>query len=399
MAPGRDRISQLPADILDHILGFLPIEDAAKTVVLSSIWRDVWLSLTQLNFDRRFFRYINNKHRRASNYVKKSAASLYVINKVLRLHKGTIRKFVLCFYNVGKLAIRYRSYDIDEWLLLVTQKGVEEIYIGFAEQAYRLPGCIFSCLTLKRLHLYRVIVDPINFPCILPNVASLCFQWVDFGPINCLDCAIDVPALENLSFIDCKDSFYFDITAPKLCSLTIKSNSYNMLAKFLPVNLDLRSISTLDLNGFVQGFVKEFTRKGFRLNVKYLKLSRFEEFYTQSDRSSSLLAHVLRLCPKLRKLVINLFGLNSVATERMDAFLELHVVSQTNKKLHALKFIPFKGSHSETFFIKKLLASFSTLEKVVIVRDKYHCKKDSTGIMQELLDLPFASTKTKIIIV
>nr|GME07577.1 F-box/FBD/LRR-repeat protein At1g13570-like isoform X1 [Ipomoea batatas] len=315
------------------------------------------------------------------------------------MHKGTIRKFVLCFYNVGILAIRSRSYDFDQWLLLVTHKGVEEIYIRFGEEAYRLPGCIFSCLTLKRLHLYRIIVDPINLPCVLANVASLCFEWVDFGPINCLDCAIDVPSLENLSFISCKNTLYFDITAPKLRSLTIKSCPSNGLGKFLPVNLDLRSISTLDLGGCVQGFVKEFTKMGFRLNVKYLKLSCYEGFYTQSDRSFSVLVHLLRLCPKLCKLVINLFWLRSVATECVDALLELHDVAQTNTMLHALKFISFTGSHSETLFIKKLLASFSTLERVVIVREKYYCKKDSTEIMQELWDLHVASTKTKIIIV
>ncbi|XP_031123082.1 uncharacterized protein LOC116025854 [Ipomoea triloba] len=138
---------------------------------------------------------------------------------------------------------------------------------------------------------------------------------------------------------------------------------------------------------------------GFRLNVEYLKLSRFEKFNPQTNRSSSVLAHLLQLCPKLCELDINLIGLNSVTTECMDPLLELNDVALTNKMLHALKFISFKGSHSEMLFIKKLLASFSTLEKVVIVREKYHCKKDSTEIMQELLDLPVASTKMKIIIV
>ncbi|XP_031121357.1 F-box/LRR-repeat protein At3g59200-like [Ipomoea triloba] len=112
MARGRsrDRISQLPADILDHILGFLPIQDAAKTAVLSSIWRDVWFSLTQLNFDHGFFCYIYKKHRHANKYAKKSAVSLYVINKILLLHKGTIRKFVLSFYKVGVVIVREKHY-------------------------------------------------------------------------------------------------------------------------------------------------------------------------------------------------------------------------------------------------------------------------------------------------
>nr|GMD39445.1 F-box/FBD/LRR-repeat protein At1g13570-like [Ipomoea batatas] len=258
------------------------------------------------------------------------------------MHNGTIRKFVLSFYSVGIRAIRSRFYDFDQWLHLVTRKGVEEIYIRFDKEAYKLPGCVFSCSTLKRLHLYGVVVEPMNFPCIFPNIASLCFEMVDFGPINSLDCAIDVPVLK-LSFIHCCNIFHFDISAPKICSLTIEFCSSIVRGKFLPVNLDLRSISTLDLGGLLQ--------------------------------------------------------FDSMATKRMDILSELHAVSLTNKMLNALKLMSFQGLQIEKLFIKELLASLSTLEKVVIVREKHYRKKDSTGVMQELLDLPFASTKMKIIIV
>nr|GMD87464.1 F-box/FBD/LRR-repeat protein At1g13570-like [Ipomoea batatas] len=88
-----------------------------------------------------------------------------------------------------------------------------------------------------------------------------------------------------------------------------------------------------------------------------------------------------------------------MATKRMDILSELHAVSLTNKMLNALKLMSFQGLQIEKLFIKELLASLSTLEKVVIVREKHYRKKDSTGVMQELLDLPFASTKMKIIIV
>lgn len=93
-------------------MGFLPIKEAAKTAVLSTIWRDVWYSLTQLKFDDNFFQYIAKKYRRSNKYVKKSA-SLYVINKVLLQYKGTIRKFVLNFPSVGILTIKSRSFDFD----------------------------------------------------------------------------------------------------------------------------------------------------------------------------------------------------------------------------------------------------------------------------------------------
>ncbi|XP_031121010.1 F-box/FBD/LRR-repeat protein At1g13570-like [Ipomoea triloba] len=272
MAPGRNRISQLPANILDHILGLLPIKNAARTTVLSSIWRGGWSSLTQLNFDDHFFCHIDRKYHLKYHRVKKCnkeySPSLYVINKVLLQHNGTIRKLVLNFSNVGKLTYRYRFFDFDQWLLLVAKKGVEDMYIGFDEKAYRLPSCIFSCLTLKRLHLYGVIIEPMDLPRILPNVASLCFEQVDFGTRNLLHRAVDVPILENMSFLSCQNMFYFNITARKLCGLTIKCCSSNVPDKFLPVNLDLKSIVAFELEGSLQEFDKEFTKLGFQLNVE-----------------------------------------------------------------------------------------------------------------------------------
>lgn len=89
-----------------------------------------------------------------------------------------------------------------------------------------------------------------------------------------------------------------------------------------------------------------------------------------------------------------------MATEREDAFFKLlsklHAADQTNKMLRDLKLISFRGSRSQILFIIDIIDSFSTLEKVVIVCDKYYCNEESA--MPELLDLP-ALTKAKIIFV
>ncbi|XP_019149866.1 PREDICTED: F-box/FBD/LRR-repeat protein At1g13570-like [Ipomoea nil] len=399
MAPGRDRISQLPTDILDHILGLLPIKNAAKTAVLSSIWRGAWSSLTQLNFDDDFFCHIDRKYHRVKKSNKEYAPSLYVINKVLLQHNGTIRKLILNFSNVGKLTYRYRSFDFDQWLLLVTKKGVEEMYIGVNEKAYKLPSCIFSCLTLKRLHMYGVIIGPVDLPRILPNVDSLCFEHVDFGPKNLLRRAVDVPVLENLSFLSCQNIFYFNLTAPKLCGLTIKCCSSNVPDKFLPVNLDLKSFLTLELEGSLQEFGKEFTKLGFQLNVEYLKLSCFSH---KSDVRTSAFVNLLQLCPKLCKLEINLSQLEVVTMGCVDAWLEvlekLHSAAQINKMLQTLKVTSFSGSKTQILFIRKLLASFSTLKKVIIVHMHYGLKEENR-ITKELLHFHGTSIKAEIIFV
>ncbi|XP_031121839.1 uncharacterized protein LOC116024939 isoform X1 [Ipomoea triloba] len=201
-----------------------------------------------------------------------------------------------------------------------------------------------------------------------------------------------------MSFLSCQNIFYFNITARKLCGLTIKCCSSNVPDKFLRVNLGLKSIVTFELEGSLQVFSwiffigllfiynfflgtdvsffililkefdKEFTKLGFQLNVEYLKLSCFSY---KSDVISSALVPLLRLCPKLCKLEINLSQLEVVTFDCVDAWLKLlerlHSATQTNKMLQALKVTSFTGSKIELLFIAKLLASFSTLKKVVIV--------------------------------
>nr|GMC74086.1 F-box/FBD/LRR-repeat protein At1g13570-like [Ipomoea batatas] len=65
---------------------------------------------------------------------------------------------------------------------------------------------------------------------------------VEFVLTNLQD-ALNLPSLETLSFLMCRNMCNFNITAPKLCILTIVSDVHD---KFLPINLDLRSICTLD---------------------------------------------------------------------------------------------------------------------------------------------------------
>ncbi|CAH9096332.1 unnamed protein product [Cuscuta epithymum] len=291
-----DRFSQLPEDILDHILGFLPIQDIVRTTVLSTIWRDLWFTLRQLCFDRRFFSYIDKKNR-TSKYVKKSCA-FYIINKVLLQHRGTIQKFAIDLSQVGKVSIRSRSFDFDQCLDLVVRKGVQEVHLQFWGESYKLPNCIFSCSTVKSLHLCRINIVPIDFPHTLPYLTSLYFEDIRFGPADLPYYVIDVPMLKNLSFSNCGDISPFKVTARNLCNLTIKDCCSSQLCSIFPLASNLISIRTLDLHcESLQGLPQETDAT----NVELLKL---EGFRFHNDGLTSAFVHLLCICPQLCKLEI-----------------------------------------------------------------------------------------------
>ncbi|RAL37557.1 hypothetical protein DM860_000251 [Cuscuta australis] len=309
-----DQIRQLPVEILDHIMGLLPIQEAAKTAVLSK-------------------------------------------------HKGAIKKFVFLFPGGCTLIVRSRSYDVNQWLLLVTQQGVEEIHLRFGSREYKLPECIFSSSTLKRLHLSGLCTEPLNSPCTLPNLTSLCFEEAKFISRNTTNYAIDVPKLKNLSFFCCENISHFNIIARNLCSLRIAHFFTRKGDNFLPVNIDLRSIHTLDLEGSSHEYILgDHTSNGLppqlpALNVKSLKLSGD---YIQTDAAALPFVCLLRKCPKLCKLRIRFQwagDMNRCIDATSGHFEKLRSVAQTHKMLWSLKFCSFNGSRPQMHFIKEMLAN------------------------------------------
>ncbi|VFQ95334.1 unnamed protein product [Cuscuta campestris] len=394
-----DQIRQLPVEILDHIMGLLPIQEAAKTAVLSKLWGDVWSSLTQLCFDYNFFRYFQIKHRKEGKYFKLSSC-LYAINKVLLQHKGPIKKFVFLFPGGCPLIVRSRSYDMNQWLLLVTQQGVEEIRLCFGSREYKLPECIFSSSTLKRLHLSGLCIAPQISPCTSPNLTSLCFKEAKFLPRNTTNYSIDVPKLENLSFYCCENISHFNIIARNLRSLRIARHSTGKGDNFLPVNIDLRSIHTLDLEGSShEDILGDHTSNGLppqlpALNVKSLKLSG-DYFLTDAA-----FVCLLRKCPKLCKLKIHFqreWDMSRCIDATSGHFEKLRCVAQTHKMLWSLKFWAFNGSKPQMHFIKEMLANLPALEKVVIIYSLYMFDRNKKhDILEEISHFPCASPKAKI---
>ncbi|CAH9096386.1 unnamed protein product [Cuscuta epithymum] len=389
------RTSQLPEEILDHILGLLPIQEAAKTAVLSTVWRDLWTTLTQLCFDDHFFKCFEKNYPWAGEY------RFYVFTKILLQHKGTIRKCVINLSHARIPHVWSLSFDCDKWLSLVTSKGVQELLLNFGFPKYKLPNCIFSCKTLTTLHLRGFSIEPLNLPCTLPpNLTSLCLEYVTFAPTNVSNYVVDVPMLKNLSFRSCTNILHFKTTARNLCSLTI-NGLCGELDQSLWLNFDLKSIRTLDLGYWsLQNFLGP--RAQFQPNALSVELVKLSGLCFEYHVDVSAFVCLLCVCPKLCELEIT-FSETSLDFEAIDAtskrLKKLCRVFRTYERLLVLKFGLFCGYRSQMLFIMEMLACVPSLERVIFMGNcmyGYESYKKHE-IMEEVLCFPRASIKAKIV--
>lgn len=128
-----DRISQLPDDILRHILSLLTLHEVNRTSILSKRWHYVRSSFPYLAFDQRFF--IKNP----SDIEKRKPDIDGKVEKFEIFFHGSVLKFLymrrfylfMCLIN-----FRYIS-DLDHWIWLAIQNNVIELDLHFLIR----PGC------------------------------------------------------------------------------------------------------------------------------------------------------------------------------------------------------------------------------------------------------------------
>ncbi|CAL0335219.1 unnamed protein product [Lupinus luteus] len=140
-------ISNLPDAILQHILFFLPIHDAASTSILSKTWLRVWnsLPLFTFTFSQR------NLGLAVPEFVNRVNQSL----TPLQSNKVVIEEF-LVIMNLSLQEHKDFVSDIDNWISWVLRNCVRMLTISISSptQIYILPEPIFSSrsLVVVRLH-------------------------------------------------------------------------------------------------------------------------------------------------------------------------------------------------------------------------------------------------------
>ncbi|XP_040364314.1 FBD-associated F-box protein At3g52670-like [Rosa chinensis] len=129
-----DNLSDLPSDVTEKILSFLPMKEAVRTSILSSKWRYKWAILPDLVFDELGFPGVLYKH---DKLVK-------MVDHVLFLLIGPINKVKLSHKGLNGTA------DIDRWILHLSRNSMREFIFRFWKKPeYKMPSCAFEDLSFQ----------------------------------------------------------------------------------------------------------------------------------------------------------------------------------------------------------------------------------------------------------
>lgn len=261
-----DRITDLPVNIKEHILDCLSTKEAVATSVLSSKWRCCWTGLRKLKFNKGFWTYAGDL---------KLLEHARIIDRVLMLHSGPIREFMLHIPD-----FRRKTLDINMWLRVLSNNGVQAIEIDAhqykdmqTDGPFPMPSCLFQCRELESLSLCNCKLTLPNDFKSFANLTSLCLESVEIEPCVLGSLISECLLLESLSLKDSYlqepltiealnlKTFYFDDSElqniifkdiPKLECVSLSATNEN-------VKIDTPQLyNTLDVLSSLSG-IKELT--------------------------------------------------------------------------------------------------------------------------------------------
>ncbi|XP_027364581.1 putative F-box/FBD/LRR-repeat protein At4g13965 [Abrus precatorius] len=136
----QDRLSDLPSEILLHIMSFMMIKDAVRTCILSKRWKDLWkflpnfkLHVSEFSNPFKFFDFVSGiVSRRDGNH---------------SLHTLDFHRHSSCRYQILKNLMTY-----------AVNHRIQQLRI-FVPSNLCLPPCVYSSWSLTSLHISVSMYD------------------------------------------------------------------------------------------------------------------------------------------------------------------------------------------------------------------------------------------------
>ncbi|KAJ0823141.1 putative F-box domain, FBD domain, leucine-rich repeat domain superfamily [Helianthus annuus] len=380
----QDFITNMPDNVVTNILDRLPVQHAVRTSILSRSWRFKWTMLSQLVFDRMFFKYLR-KSKGKNNHGG-------VISRLLLHLSGAITKFVLCINDV------LDAEDINHWILFLSRKGIKDLTIRNGDDTpLMLPTHLFSCLELKHVHLFNCCFNPPPTFHGFPNLLSLDLGMDFEENVQLGEFFTKCPLLEILTMEECnvkaveiakiKNLKILSLYLCDLDNISIKSSS-----SIFELVDSLPKLQELHLNFENCDLTEGGDRKRFSAAFPCLKVLKLSSLILDNGMELLCAFELIRSFTNLQTLEITAvtndwyFGppphINYDATGLLQ--------------LRSVKFECLKGSENELCLIKFLLACSPFLKKIVIHRRSYIASHERMMFAKKLLMLHRASPAAEI---
>ncbi|CAL5193409.1 unnamed protein product [Lathyrus oleraceus] len=402
-----DRISDLPSNVIDVILGNLRIRDQVRTSILSTKWRYMWTSAPHLYFDDDFYQ-------RFLVLDDPGAVVSKIITDVVMLHNGPIHKFSICIY--ADFDFKITTEDINLWIPFMSRDVKHLELVTHCVFKDPMPDILFSCKELTYFKCSSFILSiPPNF-CGFEKLLELHLVCVEFESSALESLMSGCPFLEKLVIELCGDFEYLDISSPTLKVLLVKLE-YDIKSICLKKAKNLVDF-TLDANyNSLSGLIKSLPKiKRFSMlrgkkipladiipptlltssfsSLEYLKL---DEFNLKERGELLYIVSVLKSAPRLIELTIRQSDNNVDTIQVLDHSEELECSSWGGLKLQTVNIEVEARSQHAMSLIKLILANSPLLKTLT-----FNYSSEKLGavmlfrISQDLLLMKRASPRAQV---
>uniref|UniRef100_A0A0D9VCW6 F-box domain-containing protein n=1 Tax=Leersia perrieri TaxID=77586 RepID=A0A0D9VCW6_9ORYZ len=431
---GDDRISLLPDDLLRAVVSRLPAKDGARTALLSSRWRRIWLSAPLVLVDAHLLPPAagggESGRRRPPRAGAASRAVADAVTRVLDSHPGPFPfvSLTCCFIDndADHLAVAAR------WLDRLAAAGVEELVLvnrPYPIPGVRLPAELFRCgSSLRRLYIGAwelpdtaaiavaaefpnlkdlvlgcvVMMDPHGRDIPLLLAASPVLETLSvFGILNTLRVRLSSSSLRCAQFCLSLTEEVAVVDAPRLERLFLWSNlrdtrvrighapQLRMLGYLQP------GVHVLEIGNTI---IKERTKVNPRTIVPAVNMLALHLRFGVWNEVK-MLPSFLRCFPNVETLCVESSeGPESTNKIGVKFWQKDGLIECVQSHLKMIVFREFQGEQSEVSFLKYIAENARVLEKMVIVMKigRYSAPMELVAKMRGLESAKWASGGNKL---
>ncbi|MFS7888979.1 putative F-box domain, FBD domain, leucine-rich repeat domain superfamily [Helianthus anomalus] len=406
-----DRISKLPLCIIENILCLLPIQEAARTSILSREWRYHWIKIPKLAFIEDTFQVSTDgaelsvleqtfdEPSERKVIMTKRCKLLYAIYQVLLLHQGPIHEFTL------SMAVDGSCVEIDHILLHLSKKNTLKILNLDLRGNYSLPSSFFSLHYITELYITSCVFDRQPSSNGFRSLTTLNLQEIWISEKALMRLLSSCPLLKTLTIMSDYGSIdvFGDFTIadffeclPNIEYLSVWFSIFLVIfyphGIFLILFWSYKSLFCLWFKLFLP-LPKELPTTTL-VHLKYLCM---EWIWLRHKYAVPFLVHLIRSSPNLEKLKLEISVDDDSFDESITGFVTLDDYSDIMlEHLNELEILHFSDADNELDFVKLILAKSPVLEKVRIFLWDQLDKDERLRISQMFLRFPCASPVVKL---